>query len=159
MKDVRPNLHSGIGFGFDAWKVGLRWYTMRRTSVDTGRYGPAIYDESLFHLKGAVRLAETGSKDVPAPVRGLGSRRFEAVIGLLRGLVPAGMRRRLIERFPRTVSRLVEQPRDRWESEAMTDALTELLADPDPFIESLRQKRPLRLVSPASGLPAAMTWR
>lgn len=135
-----PNLHSGIGYGFTAWQHGLTWYEMTRSSRSTAANGAAIYDDALFHLKGAARLTAPRPVAVPAPIRALGRARFESVLAFSRALVPEAVRLRLRARLKRPLDSLIDAPRIAWETDAMIADSERLLADPDSYIDRLRHR-------------------
>ena len=90
--------HSGTGLAFAAHQLGLSWHAMRATARDRAS-GAAIYDDVVFHLKGALslsskleeagRLSKAPALSQPALVERVGSRRFERIVGAARAVVPA----------------------------------------------------------------------
>jgi hypothetical protein len=135
--------HSGTGFGFEAHQRHLSWHSMRATSRDRSS-GAAIYDDAVFHLKGALSLTrqleqggrspETSARTRPGSLGRLGSRRFERILRAARAVVPSRLREKVRARFPGSASRFIDEPRVLWHAQARD----RLLADPDGFIEQLR---------------------
>jgi hypothetical protein len=114
-----------------AWQNGMVWHSMRETARGAGEAGAAIYDECLFHLQGAVRLAEAPAAKIPAPLRRLGHARFEALARTARAAIPSRLRQAL-------GTWMLDDWRLGWHSEAMRTDSASLLSDLDAFIETLR---------------------
>lgn len=139
VRGCAPNRHSGIGYGFSAWRHGLTWYEMATSSRSAPGIGAAVYDDTVFHLAGAVRLAARASRTIPAPIRTLGRERFESALAVWRALVPRAIRMRFRSLFKRPFESLITDSRAGWQAEAMAADSERLLADPDSFIDHLRQ--------------------
>jgi hypothetical protein len=154
--EVRPTLHSGIGYGFKAYQEGLSWYYMRASSRDAAWNGTAIYDDLLFHLKGAVRLSAFPSRRIPRPLRWLGYTRLESFVRAMDAIVPTPIKLLLRANLKRPLESLFDLPRLQWLSEAMASARDQLMQDPDSYIEQLRgpRQRP-DSVGPPPGLSPA----
>src|SRR6185295_18690579 len=131
--------HSGTGFAFEAHRRGLGWHSMRATSRDRAS-SAAIYDDVVFHLKGALSLTRHVEQAGGSPRRSVtrpgvigrtGSERVERILRAGRAVVPHPIREKLRARFPRAASRLIDEPRVLWHLRARDGRL----ADPDAFIE------------------------
>lgn len=133
-----PNLHSGIGYGFSAWRQGLSWHALRETTAEGERHGAGIYDDALFHLKGAVRLAVPAGQAKPPALRALGSERFETLLRAARMVVPERVRLAIRARFGAPLAAAIDDSRVRREAEQMLDSRVRLFADPDGYVEALR---------------------
>lgn len=133
-----PNRHSGIGYGFSAWRRGLSWHALRETTTDGERHGAGIYDDALFHLKGAVRLSSHPGKVMPPAHRALGSERFETLLRAARMLVPERARLAIRARFGAPLAAAIDDSRARRETERMLDSRERLFANPDGYVEVLR---------------------
>jgi hypothetical protein len=141
VRAASPPDHSGIGYGFRAWQVGLSWHCMPASSVRRERAGAEIYDDLVFHLKGAVRLPTNVPNAMRSPLRTLGYRRFEALMQILRRRMPLRARRVVRAALSRPLAVLVDRPRAQWEAEGLVGDAARLLADPDGFVRSLRGRR------------------
>ena len=139
VRDCQPNLHSGIGYGFTAYQMGAGWYSLLETARTGDAGGPAIYDDLLFHLKGAVRLGGAREKVIASPLRRLGSGRFEALLSLSRKALPEAVRLSIRSLMRRPLHSLIDDSRVQWQREQMANALQQLLEDPDGYIERLRR--------------------
>src|SRR5262249_20124272 len=139
--ECSPHVHSGVGYGFRAWQGGMRWHAL---GVSAGREGAsaAIYDDLVFHLGGATRLADTPGREIAWPLRRLGPARFGALVSAARAVVPTPVRRRLRAWLRGPLAALIDRPRVRWWTEAMVTTSRQLLADPEAYIQALRRKGP-----------------
>jgi hypothetical protein len=138
LQEVAPIIHSGIGYGFKAYQEGLSWYYMRVTSRHAESDGPAIYDDLVFHLQGAVRLSDGPFPTIPKLVRRIGYARFESFQRALHRITPTALRLLLRTKFRRSMELLVDQTRIGWQYGNMAAARDRLLQDPASYIEHLR---------------------
>jgi hypothetical protein len=136
-------LRSGTGFGFEAYRNGLSWCSLSKSSSDeSGRAG--IYDDLLFHLGGALSLtaqlreappsSRAPSAGLPSYLERLGVSRFESCLRSARAVLPPRLREHMRSRLGRAFERLIDEPRVRWH----VAERNRLLADPESFIESMR---------------------
>lgn len=139
-QEVRPIIHSGIGYGFKAYQAGLSWYYMRKSSRPAELDGPAIYDDLVFHLRGAVRLSDGSSPTIPKLVRRIGYVRFESFQRAIHAITPTRIRLLLRTTFRRSMELLIDQTRIGWQLGDMVSARDQLLKDPASYIEQLRGK-------------------
>ena len=127
---------SGIGYGFAAWRAGLRWYALARSNrgEDHCHFG-SVYDDLVFHL-GA---ASWGRKDFP------GSHRLHAVWRLqrlaadaVRAALPAAVTRRLKGAAARYLPPLVSEPRYDANEREFRTVRDRLFEDPEAYLAFLR---------------------
>ena len=138
VRDCRPTLHSGVGYAFAAYENGLRWYSMPVTAATGGPTGSFLYDDLVYHLQGAFRLAPREQEVNAALVERIGHRRFFGVVRMLRGATPAPLRRIARRLLRRPLAQVIDAPRERWMAARMGSEMEKLLADPDGYIEELR---------------------
>lgn len=139
-QEVAPIRHSGIGYGFKAYQEGLSWYYMRKSSRYAELDGPAIYDDLIFHLRGAVSLFVVPSPRTPGLLRKIGYARFESFLRVMRAIIPTPIKLLLRARFERPLKFLIDRPRIALEVGHMVAACDRLLQDPASYIEQLRGK-------------------
>lgn len=142
VRDRSPHLHSGVGYGLRAWENGMGWHDMRVSAGRADASGDAIYDDLIFHLGGAMRLARGPVREMPGLVRQLGPARFESILGALRTVAPGPLRKWLRVWLKSGLAALIDRPRSEWRSEEMITRSARLLADPDVYIEALRKRGP-----------------
>jgi hypothetical protein len=135
---VEQPVHSGIGYGFRAYQNGLSWYNMCASFDPATPDGPAIYDDLLFHLRGAMRLSNARSRRPPLLVRWLGHSRFERLLRIIRARTPEQIRLFVQSNFRPGVRFLVDQPRIEWQSKTLVSAQDQLFQDPVSYIDQLR---------------------
>jgi len=138
LRDVTPIVHSGIGYGFKAYREKLQWYSMRPTSQHAGSSGPAIYDDLIFHLRGAVRLSTAPPRKVPTFLRRFGYECFDGVQRAIRAVSPNRRGSQLRLRFRRTMEFLIDDTRLAWQAGDLNFAYEQLLKDPAAYIQQLR---------------------
>jgi len=125
-------IHSGTGFALAAHQAGLRWHTMAQRSSASG---PAIFDDLVFHLEGALRLSAEAVVGNQAIARG---RRFSSVVASIRRFVPGPLRRGLRSHLPFLYELWIDRPRLRVIAKDMRTSQEQLLSDPDGYIARLR---------------------
>jgi hypothetical protein len=137
---VTPILHSGIGYGFRAFQEGLSWHSMRKSSRHEELDCPAIYDDLVIHLRGAVRLSDVPARRIPKLVRRFGYARFEAFQRAIHAITPTPVRLLFQTKFRRATEMLIDQTRIGWQFGDMIAGRDRLLQDPASYIEQLRGK-------------------
>jgi hypothetical protein len=140
VRERRPHRHSGVGYGLRAWENGMRWHEMRVSGGRADASGDAIYDDLIFHLGGAMRLTGVPVREMPGLVRQLGPTRFESILRVMRMIAPQPLRRWLRVWLKSGLAALIDRPRSEWRSEAMIMRSARLLANPDVYIEALREQ-------------------
>ncbi|MGK2859602.1 MAG: hypothetical protein ACSLFQ_20570 [Thermoanaerobaculia bacterium] len=139
----KPNLHSGIGYGWVAWRQGLGWHVIEETTAKDGAArGAEVYGDAVLHLIGAVRYASPPPPAMSGGLRALGNARLETVFRVARALVPARIRLAIRARFKGTLEAVIDDSRVRRETERMEEGRVRLYADPDAYIERLRGLSP-----------------
>jgi hypothetical protein len=111
IQEWNPHQHSGIGYGFKAYRHGLSWYylTLSDRLHESNHFG-LVHGDLVFHLGGATVLGES-----PLPVWGmLKGRRYARLLDkglvLMESIVPLRARSSLGARLKAPVEHLVERP-------------------------------------------------
>ena len=105
-----PYQHSGIGYGFTAYRNGKSWYYLKDTTGIDYTVAGRVYDDTIFHLGGAVRIGEPYSQ----PSGGLQSpgwgRFMKIVVAAARVVTPRSLRTFLIQNHSAFIERFVDKP-------------------------------------------------
>ena len=132
LEEYAPVPHSGIGYGFRAYTEGLSWYYLPE-STTMGEYGQ-IYDDMIFHLRGAVGVGE-----LPTLGRSVLSRRgYVRFLEKLSLCMPDSIKYWFRTRLSVLKEHLVERPLQVYVKEEFELTRTALLEDPDTFLERVR---------------------
>lgn len=142
LREQNPVRHSGIGYGFRAYLEGLTGSFMR-DSTAAAEENPCgrIYDDLVFHLKGAVRIVSR-----PPDESVLGGSAYAALVTAAataaRAVLPPSVLRAIRRGVGRAIGRLLDEPRrqlrlrrNQKQGRAM---LGDLLADPEAVLARLR---------------------
>lgn len=138
---AHPGRHSGIGYGFTAYRHGLSWYSLPAVAVDPHGVG-SIYDDLIYHLGGLVRLS------IPSQVADASLRsRFSFYLARLLKMAKSAVPRSIRQRLPLAV----RAPYGDWYSaHILARAKREAIADFDAYLSDLRRRMaPLPAPSPA----------
>jgi hypothetical protein len=139
--------HSGVGYAFRAYSAGLSGDYLRLSSPGLFGYQlPAgsgglcrIYEDLVFHLCGFQAILAPAGTSVLCRSAGPALVKFTRT--LAKPLIPAWSVRAFRRRFGGITKRFVDEPlAERWRQQA-TQALEELLANPEGFLDSLRGVR------------------
>ena len=131
---------SGVGYGFKIFAEGLTWMPLTRADKCAGGYSFGIFGDVVFHLGGAVYSRHSGNawKEGHSAARTLPVRWLEAADRLcgraLRRCIPRRLWVQLLGWFPAAV-------KERFGASRLDSRQAELLADPDGFLERLRNTR------------------
>ena len=127
---------SGIGYGFAAWRAGLRWYALARSNrgEDHCHFG-SVYDDLVFHL-GAASWAR---KDFPGSDRlRVGWRLQRLAAGAARAALPAAAARLVKGAAAWMLPPLVSEPRYAANEREYLTVRDRLFADPEGYLAFLR---------------------
>ena len=127
---------SGIGYGFAAWRAGLRWYALARSNrgEDHCHFG-SVYDDLVFHL-GAASWAR---KDFPGSHRLRAAWRLQRLAaGAARSALPAAVTSRLKGAAARFLPPLVSEPRYEANEREFRTVRDRLFEDPEAYLAFLR---------------------
>ena len=133
-----PKLHSGIGYGFQAWKNGLGWHVLRETTAAGKPRWAGIHGDAIFHLTGALRLAAPPAAVESRSLRALGHEGLEQILRVVRMILPERIRLAIRARFRAPLQAVIDDSRVRREAEQMLDARALLFDDPESYIAGLR---------------------
>lgn len=136
LKQHNPIPHSGIGYGFMAYSKGLSWYYLRRTHSDCLDCGE-VYDEMLFHLRGAVQIGEG-----PSTKKGIFGwppyRRFVGiVVSISRSILPVAVRQTLWAYLTTLIGQIIDQPRRLDRAQQIMRIEKQLFEDPEAYLSLL----------------------
>ena len=127
---------SGIGYGFAAWRAGLRWHVLARSNrgEDHCHFG-SVYDDLVFHL-GAASWAR---KDFPGSDRlRVGWRLQRLAAGAARAVLPAAAARLVKGAAARLLPSLVSESRYAANEREYLAVRDRLFADPEGYLAFLR---------------------
>jgi hypothetical protein len=138
-----PLEHTGVGYAFRAYLAGLSGCYLRPPllpSLFGYRHFCKIYEDLVFHLAGSLWIAH-------APVgksllcRSGGPALVNVTCELARAIVPAWAIRAFYQRFGGIAWRFLDEPRMELWRKQVKQALEELLANPEDFLDRLRGVR------------------
>lgn len=132
LKEHNPKQHSGVGYGFAAYRSDLSCYWMQPTGTE--EYS-AIYDDLVFHLGGAIWRTEKEIEIGPAPRR-RHVRLANAAASASRRVLPKAFRAFLRNRLAVRDSRFGYHMR----KERFVDTRRQLLENPETFLQRLRKQ-------------------
>jgi hypothetical protein len=136
LKEHNPLQHSGTGYGFMAYSMGLSCCYLRETASGPQGYGK-VYDGMIFHLRAAVRIGEE-----PPAQKGLLSRpAYRRLMGRVasasRAILPVAVRRFLRHHSPKLVFRLIDRPRRVDQAQQIMRLEQQLIEDPEAYLIGL----------------------
>lgn len=111
MEEHDPILHSGIGYGFAAYRNGMSWHYLKDTTPDVPGTAGRIYDRMIFHLGGAVRIGEAFSKPAGGIETPAVGRFMDGLAAAARLVTPRPVRSFLMKRFGALIEQAVDRPR------------------------------------------------
>jgi hypothetical protein len=131
-EEYAPVPHSGIGYGFRAYTEGLSWYYLRE-SPTMCEYGK-VYDDMIFHLRGAVKVGEKP----PLGRSVFARRRYIRFLQKLSFFIPKDTKRWFRTRFSVLTERVVDRPTRVYEKERFELTRKALLEDPETFLKRVQ---------------------
>lgn len=137
-----PLRHSGIGYGFKAYSEGLSWsYLKLSAEVTVPNSFGRVYDDLVFHLRGATFLGER-----PGPALDiLQGRKYSSFINRAYNssntILPVRVRGFLKNQLKSTIEQLVHRPRAGSRKPQLEQAREQLLADPEAYLDQFRSNR------------------
>jgi len=105
-----PLEHSGIGYGFTAYRNGKSWHYMKDTTVIDYTGAGRVYDDTIFHLGGAVHIGERYSRESGGFQSAGWGRFMKMVVAAARVGMPRPVRMFLTRRFRAFIERFVDKP-------------------------------------------------
>jgi hypothetical protein len=139
IREWDPLQHTGVGYGFKAYSEGLCWYYLKPSTevTDPNAFG-RIYDDLVFHLRGATFLGER-----PAPRLGiLRERNYGTFIDMAyrttSAIIPVRAREFLKTQFRTPIEQLIHRPRAGTQRPQLELARQQLLKDPETYLDELR---------------------
>jgi hypothetical protein len=139
VREWDPLQHSGVGYGFKAYSEGLSWYylTLSTEGTDASSFG-RVYDDLIFHLRGATFLGER-----PVPALGiLEEPRYGSFIDrayrMTNAIIPVRAKEFLRTELRTPIEQLVHRPRAGAQRPQLEQAREELIEDPDAYLDQLR---------------------
>lgn len=142
IREWNPLEHSGVGYGFKAYSEGLTWYylTLSGKVADASSFG-RLYDDMIFHLRGATFLGER-----PAPALGiLERRRYSSFIDkayrMTNALIPVRAKELIRNQLRTPIEHLVHRPSAEAQRPRLVQAREKLLEDPEAYLALLQTSR------------------
>jgi hypothetical protein len=132
-----PVQHSGIGYGFTAYRNGKSWYYLKDTTGIDYPVAGRVYDDTIFHLGGAVHIGERYS-DASGGFQSPGWGRFmKMFVAAARVVTPRPLRTFLIRRFRSFIERFVDRPQYILHAQN----IQRFKEDPEKYLRLLRKDR------------------
>jgi len=140
LERLKPIVHSGIGYGFNAYVEGLSWYSLREFVTDATYPFGGIYDDLIFHLQGAVLIGQDPNS--PPVLQKSGYIAFVENLGtVVRWVIPEHIRKLLRKHFRIPIEYLADRPRKIESKKRLKIARQRLLADPESFLVQLQEEK------------------
>lgn len=139
IREWNPVQHTGIGYGYKAYSEGLSWSYLKLSTQDgeSRRFG-RVYDDLIFHLKGATIVGERPSASTGILSKRGYTRLVDMVYGVVEPAMPVRMKRLLGRSLRTPIEHLVHRPRAGSRRPRLEQARNELLEDPESFLARLR---------------------
>jgi len=136
-----PLQHSGIGYGFTAYRNGKSWYYLKDTTKVDYTGAGRVYDDIIFHLVSAVRTGATYSQPsgwLQSPGWG---RFMKMVLAVARVVTPPKVRTFLLQRFDSFIDRVVDKPQLVHLATSHAPKIQQFMEDPEKHLQLLRKDR------------------
>lgn len=131
-----PIQHSGIGYGFTAYRNGKSWYYLKDTTGRVSDFAGCIYDDMIFHLGGAVRIGETYASTKGIFTNAKTGRLMKSLVAVARSITPRSVRSFLIEYLGSIILRIVDRPQYVLQAEA----IRKFLEAPESHLKQMKDK-------------------
>jgi hypothetical protein len=136
LKEHDPNPHSGIGYGFMAYRNGKSWHYLRHTTRKVPDSAGRIYDDMIFHLGGAVRIGEPFTQPSGILTSARWGRFMKGVAAFARAVTPRPIRAFLVGLFGPVIQRVVDRPQFTLHARE----IRQFLEDPESYLLKLRNR-------------------
>lgn len=136
LKEYDPIPHSGIGYGFTAYRNGKSWYYLRDTTGSVPDSAGRIYDGMIFHLGGAVRIGEPFAEPSGILTSANWGRFMKGLVAVARSITPRPVRASLIEYFGSAITRVVDRPQYTLQAQE----IRRFIEDPESYLLHLLKK-------------------
>ena len=130
MQEWNPIQHSGIGYGFKAYSEGLSWHYLNPPAQldDVNSFG-IVYDDLVFHLRGATMVGE-----FPPPALGIMkghsySALLDKALHGMKSVIPVRGQRFLRAHLPAPMEHFVDRPQAESRRSQLEQARQQLLED------------------------------
>ncbi len=130
-----PFEHSGIGYGFMAYREGKSWHYLRDTTGVKHHLAGRVYDDMIFHLGGAVRIGEPYAQTSGLLRSPNWGRFMRGAVAVARFLMPRPVRAFLIKHFGSSIERVVDQPQFALQAQA----IRRFMEDPENHLRLFRE--------------------
>lgn len=135
--EYEPFQHSGIGYGFTAYRNNKLWYYLKDTTRIDYPVAGGVYDDIIFHLGGAVSIGPTYSRPsgwLQSPEWG---RFMKIVVAGARVVTPGPVRTFLLQRFGSFIERVVDKPQLTIHATLQAPNIQRFMEDPEKYLRLL----------------------
>ena len=130
LRQFDPAVHAGIGYGYKAYCEGLEWYYLKETHHGGNTVHGAIFDDMIFHLVDANRIAAPSG--APTPLSGKSGAALSFLIRWVKWTMKPLVPQRLWTRITTPINQTWF-----W-NQMMLHSRNQLFDDPDGYLEYLR---------------------
>lgn len=140
IKEYNPFQHSGIGYGFTAYRNGKGWHYLKDTAAVDHSEPEQVYDDIIFHLGGAVFVGPTSSRSSARFRSRVWGKLMKIAVEAARVVTPGPVRTFLLEHFGSFIERVVDKPQLTLRAPAEAPRIQRFMEDPEKYLRLLERK-------------------